>query len=257
LIEITEMSAIKRILPLLIIWLTFSLSGLAQPTTDFIVNAGEVATHVIPIEEQYRFPQFDSGEVYFRDNTFIRATLNYHLLYGEMQFINHKGDTLALTEEYRLKLITVGKHVFFYAYKTGYLEVVSNYPQVKLARKQHLGITKSEVDLTSRTVGGGGAGESGMNGQFNTGSGLSGKDWNLRELYTQKSPGDLYLAKNASYFIIDKNDRFYPAKKATVIKLFPRYKKAIDAYIKKYKPDFNLRNDLQGLLAFCSQLSVK
>ncbi|QHT69508.1 hypothetical protein GXP67_24115 [Rhodocytophaga rosea] len=250
------MSSIKIILPFLINCLATSYYVLAQSTSDFIINAGEVATEIIPSEAQYRFPQFEKGEVHFRDNTFIRATLNYNLLYGEMQFINHQGDTLALTEDYKLKHITVGKHLFFYAYKVGFLEILSSYSQLKLARKLNLEIKKSAVKLVGGSGGtfAGGPGNN-MNGPGKGSSYSSG--FSYRELYTRKAPGDLQLAKKDTYFIVDKNDRFYEATKATVIKLFPRYKKAINAYIKEYKPDFNHRNDMQGLLAFCSQLSAK
>jgi hypothetical protein len=248
------MSTIKRILPLLLVWLTFSLYGLAQSTTHIKVNKGEVVTQVIPTEQQYRFPQFEPGEVYFRNNTFVRATLNYNLLYGEMLYINHKGDTLSLKGEHRLKLITVGKYVFFYAHKIGYLEVVTSYPQVKLVKKQTLELTRSEVDLGSYSVP---AGIVTGNNELGIGSVLKGKDWSLQELYTRKAPGALHFDKKATYIIVDKNDRFYKADKQTVSKLFPRHRKAIDDYIRQYKPDFKLRNDIQGLLAFCSQLDSK
>ncbi|QHT69509.1 hypothetical protein GXP67_24120 [Rhodocytophaga rosea] len=249
------MSATRKILPLLIFWLTISVCGLAQNKSDFVVNKGEVVIQMIPLEERYRFPQFEPGEVYFRNNTFIKATLNYNLLYGEMQFINHQGDTLALKGEYRTKLITIGKHVFFYAYKTGYLEVVSSYPQVKLAKKQTMELTGSEVPLKSYSMDA--PLITGLESYGSPGSVLKGEDWNLLELYTQKAPGDLYFEKKTTYIIIDKNDRFYEVTKATVLKLFPKHKKAIDAYINEYNPDFNLRNDVQGLLAFCSQLDAQ
>jgi hypothetical protein len=237
--------------PFLLIWLTNNFYGLAQPTSNFIINKGKVVTQVIPIKEQYRFSEFEPGEVYFRNNTFGRATLNYNLLYGEMQFINHKGDTLSLKGEYKLKLITVGKHVFFYAHKVGYLEVVTNYPRVKLVKKQILELTRSQVPLKSYSVP---AGIVTGNNELGIGSVLTGKDWKLQELYTQPTPGVLHFDKKETYIIVDKNDRFYEANKYTVNKLFPRHRKAISEYLKKYKPDFNLRNDLQGLLAFCSQL---
>jgi hypothetical protein len=78
-----------------------------------------------------------------------------------------------------------------------------------------------------------------------------------RKLYTQKALVELKLAKQASYYFIDQNDRIYQAKKSTLPKLFGGHKKAIELYEETNQMDFTFEQDLTKLLTFCSRWSKK
>jgi hypothetical protein len=127
-----------------------------------------------------------------------------------MQFINSKGDTLALLEENSLKNIDINEDVFYHATKNGYAELITALLPVKLARKQNLELINIKVKLV------------GMN---------TSHFFSYRKVYTQETPGELQLAKQTSYYFIDQNERVHQAKKSTLLKLFGRHKKAIEDFI--------------------------
>ena len=173
-----------------------------------------------------------------------------------MQFINSKGDTLALVEENSLKKIAIGEQVFYYMNKNGFVELIPADVPVKLARKQNLEIIRSAFKLVSNSggVAAGGPGIS-MNGPGKGSNFTPG--YSYRNLYTQKAPGELQLARQSSSYFVDQNERIYRAQKATLLKLFGRHKKAIEHYVDTNQLDFTREEDLKKLLAFCAQWTEK
>jgi hypothetical protein len=208
----------------------------AQEAPIYTINAGEIVTSIIPIKEQYLYGEFQQGTVWFRNGRSLSALLNYNHLYGEMQFINSKGDTLALVEENSLKNIDINEDVFYHVTKNGFVEVITAHLPVKLARKQNLELIKIKVKLV------------GMNNSH---------FFSYRKVYTQETPGELQLAKQTSYYFIDQNERVHQAKKSTLLKLFGRHKKAIEDYIDTNQVDFTQEEDLKKLFAFCAQWTNK
>jgi hypothetical protein len=233
----------------------------AQEAPSYTIHAGEIVASVIPIKEQYVYDEFQQGTVWFRNGKSLPALLNYNHLYGEMQFINSKGDTLALVEEHSLKKITIGEQVFYYMNKNGFVELLTAELPVMLARKQNLEIIRSTFRLVRNsgigTTGNVFAGErdDNMNGPFNSYTHASSLSY--RKLYTHKAPGELQLAKQTSYYFVDQNERIYRAQKATLLKLFGRHKKAIEDYIDINQLDFTKEEDLKKLLSFCAQWTNK
>jgi hypothetical protein len=247
----------QKILWCLLLGLGIHITVRAQEALVYTINAGEIVSAVIPLNEQYVYGEFQQGTVFFANASSLPALLNYNRLYWEMQFIDSKGDTLALVEENSLKKIAIGEELFYYVNKTGFVEVITAQFPVKLARKQNLEISRSSFKLVgpSRGVFAGGPGNN-MNGTAGTGSthtsGLS-----YRELYTQKAPGELQLAMQSSYYFVDQNERIYRAQRSTLLKLFGRHKKAIEDYIDTNLLDFTEEEDLKKLLAFCAQWTQK
>jgi hypothetical protein len=241
----------RKILWCFVLGVGVHFTVIAQETRVYTIKAGEIVSVVIPLKEQYLYNEFQQGTVFFRNATSLPAMLNYNHLYGEMQFINTKGDTLALVEEYSLKKIAIDEEVFYYVNKAGFVEVITAHLPVKLAKKQNLEIIKSTVKLVgvSNSTFAGGPGNN-ING--NSGSTYTPR-LSYRKLYTQKAPGELQLAKQTSYYFIDRNERIYLAKKSTLLKLFGRHKKAIEQYVETHQIDFTREEDLKKLLSFCSQ----
>lgn len=85
----------------------------AQETT-FTVNPGEKPAKVIPYAEQYRFSNFIKGTVLFKDGSKSAARMNYNALFGEMLFIDAKGDTLAISNPGLVKEIRIEDKIFYY-----------------------------------------------------------------------------------------------------------------------------------------------
>ena len=226
------------------------LTGNAQENPVYTIKAAEIVSHVIPFKDQYFYNEFQQGTVFFRNASTLPAMLNYNRLYGEMQFIDTKGDTLALVEEPSLKKITIDEKVFYYVNKTGFIEVITAHFPVKLARKQNLEIMRSTFKLV------GSSGGLGMPASPPTSaSGTPG--YSYRKLYTQKTPGELQLARQRSYYFIDQNERIYQAKKSTLLKLFGRHKKAFEQYVETNRINFTREEDLKQLLEYCAELAEK
>jgi hypothetical protein len=205
----------------------------AQEAPVYTINAGEIVANVIPLNEQYFYGEFQQGTVWFRNGKSLSALLNYNHLYGEMQFINSQGDTLALVEENSLKNIAINEDVFYQVNKNGFAQLLTAHLPVKLARKQNLEL----INIKDKLVG------------MNTSHFFS-----YRKVYTQATPGELQLAKQTSYYFIDQNERVHQAKKSTLLKLFGKHKKAIEQYVEKNQPNFAREEDLKKLLEFCAQL---
>lgn len=218
---------------LALVFSPFLLSG--QELKEFVVHKGEVVTKVIPMEEQYRFPEFQEGQVIYFNDKSLSAKLNYSLLYGEVHFLNDEGDTLALEDGPRFKYLKIGEKLFYYAHWDGYLEEIKRNSSAKLARKQNLNIVYSMPPIKI---------------------GKYGKDdVSFREVFNRKSAGRILIKKQISYFFIDKNNRFYPAKRKNILKIFPRNKRSINSYLEENGMDFGQEEDLIRLLEFCNLLA--
>jgi hypothetical protein len=174
------------------------------------------------------------------------VTLNYNLLYAEMQFIDTNGDTLALANEDKIKLIDTGENVFYFVPDVGFVELVANLPLASLVRQESLEIM-DKADLLKNT----GFHDS----SFEAGAGTYvGSAPSYRQLFTRPAPQDMRIRKQERFLIMNHNKRFYPVKKATLVRLFPRYKREINQYWATEKPDVKNEKDLIEFLEFCNQL---
>lgn len=181
----------------------------------------------------------------YLNGTSAGARLNYNVLLSEMQFIDARGDTMALANESLLRMISIGDDVFFYDPLKGYLEIVANYSGVKLATKQGLKVVKREKE-----------------GGYNQSSGASAVT--TYQFYSSGSAsvsklgskGDLLLIKDRTYFIIDQNSRAYPANKSSLLKIFSKNRAEVTAYLTRETVNFRLENDLKNLLRYCSELPL-
>jgi hypothetical protein len=223
-------------------------SGLAQAQqspTSFRVKSGGDALKVIPAQHQYRYPAFQKGKVVYMNGSFAEAPFNYNLLLGEVQFINPKGDTLALDGEATLHSVLIGDNPFIFSQDNGFLEVVANYNIVSLGKSQNLELAGAEKE-----------------GAYNQSSGASSIRTkssyvgNNSKGYKLEQKGDVVFTEKVSYFLIDQRNQFYPANKSNVLKMFPKHRKAITAYLKEHSLDFKKEEELKELLRFCAAQEV-
>ncbi len=219
------------------------LRASAQPGPPIRVKAGEAIGSAIPPEKRYRYEAFRPGSVRYVSGTSSQARFNYNLLLGEMQFIDGKGDTLSLAGEATLDHVRVGDDLFHYDPENAYLEVIADFNPVKLARKQRLVMMENEKEA--------GYGQS-------TGASAV-RSYN--SYATQNSPlhrfrpkGDVLFNREETYFLIDGNGRSHKARRAAVLKVYGRHKKAVEQYLKEQPVDFGQAEDLKKLLRFCAQL---
>jgi hypothetical protein len=215
----------------------------AQTSKPMRVKSGDEVGKALPAEEKYRYPLFQKGKVTYLNGTFTAATFNYNLLLGEVQFINKKGDTLTLGREPALISILIGETHYLYSHPNGLLEVVADFPSLKLGKRQQLvpaGMEKIGAYEQS----------TGVSAIRNTTSIVG----NNSQTYTLDPKGDMLFSKAESYYLIDQNNAFHKADKAAVLRMFPRHKKVISDYLKENSPDLKKEEDLKALLRFCTSL---
>lgn len=223
--------------------LAVACSGYAQVPDVIRIKGGEGDEKAVPFASRYRYDQFREGKVLYLNGTTGEARLNYNIVLSEMQFIDARGDTMALANESLLRMVTVGDHVFFYDPLKGYLEVVDNYPDVKLAVRQGLKVAKREKE--------GGYGQSTGSSAVTSYQFYSSGTTSVNKL---GSKGDLVLIKDRTYFLVDQNNRVQPATKSGVLKIFSKNRAQVTAYLTRESVNFRLENDLKKLLRYCSDL---
>lgn len=184
----------------------------------------------------YRFPAFSEGTAYFKNGGTTTARFNYHILNDEMQFINDKGDTMAIAEPFSIKYITLDSTLFFYS--EGYLEVLENHESLKLGRKLRLNTKWEKI---------GGYGQPSPSGSIRTPNklilGNTGKSLSINQ--------DLLIQKEYTYYWLDKYNTALKATKANLLTLLlPDRKNDIEDYLKKNRVDFRKESDLKKLLTY-------
>jgi hypothetical protein len=216
----------------------------AQEAKTFRVKAGEVPEKAIPNSDKYRYKTFLAGSVLYKNDKSSPAKLNYNHLLNEMQMITPKGDTLSLANEIAIKQVNVGDNFFYYDIEHGYVELLADYAPEKLAVRRIMKVIRSEKT--------GGYGQSSGVSSIRNISMIPGSNSQVFKLQT---PGDLVLATDVSYYIIDQNSRFHLVTKSNIIRLFSGHKKVIDKFMKDNRIHVNKEEDLKKLLQFCTQLT--
>jgi hypothetical protein len=176
----------------------------------------------------------------YTNGTSPTMKLNYNIVLGEMQFIDPQGDTLTVVNEYTLERVQIGQALYYNNYKQGYYEVIASYPVLKLASQQVMQQIRSEDVL---------------NNGYGTSPGQSTAARSVRYFDTsQKILKDIVLTRKVFYFIIDQNERIYPASRANLMKIGKKHNKALARYLKDESINFKKEEDLKKVLTFFSQL---
>jgi len=223
----------------LFIFLTFASQSEAQ-TDQWTVKAGEEIKDAIPLNVRYRYPQFVSGMVYFKNGTQSEGRLNLNLLNEEMQFINPAADTLSIDNEATIKYITIESDTFYYS-KRRYLELISRNASIQLAKKERLKI-----------------GEAKKIGGYDQPSPTSAitsvsRIYQGTEVADLKQRAELLLVKETIYYIGDKYNNFLEANRKNLVKMFGRQEVNIDHFLKENKIRFYKEDDLKMLINFLAK----
>ena len=190
----------------------------------------------------YRYPVFKEAVIHYTTGGLAQGKLNYHQILSEMHFIGPKGDTLALDNLYLVKFVAIGNTKFYYdPEKKGFGEEIADFKTVKLLIKHKYKPSDKEK---------GGAYGTYSNTSATRTYGTYAANGQIQRL----NPNEyLVYAKMASYFIADQNNQFFPANKASVLKIFNKQKAAVEKFIKENRIDFQKEADLKKLLSFCTQ----
>jgi hypothetical protein len=201
------------------------------------------ANEVLAFNERFQFDQFRKGTVYLVSGGLTEAKLNYNFLFSEIQFLSPKNDTLSIDDNNLVRFVAIEKDLFYHHKNFGYVEMLKDYDGVKVCKKQGLVSIGSE-----KTVGYGQYVATSATDSYNSYVGAAG------QLNKLEKKNTLIVTHRQSYVLVDKNDRFYPANKNGVLKIYPKFRKQIVAYMDEKPVDFNKENDLEKLIGFCSAL---
>ena len=207
----------------------------AQKRKLFKINPGEKVVDKIPSNEVYSYAEFLPGKVYLVNNTYSIAPMNYNALFGEMQFIDKKGDTLSLSDEKKIRLIVVEKDTFYY--NDGYLELILDAENVQLARKTLISFANRQKL--------GGFGESSQ-GSIQTYGVLSNQSY-LKELVANEV---ITMAKDSIFYIKDRHGEFKQVNRKTLQEIYPSNEKDLKNYLKENKVNFSSEEDLKKLVLY-------
>lgn len=193
------------------------------------------------IRDAYRYPQFTPGVVHFKDGRETKAYLNYHRLYDQLLFLTPKGDTLALGDLKMYKFAAIGTDTF-YVQNNGFLERLTHYAGVNLARK-------GTIVVTDRA-------RKGAYGTYSTTAAIESRGiYNDQggRIVALKTDENLIYNEKSEYFLSDAYNNFSRATKKNFYDLFRKQEKKLREYLDTHKVDFFKEKDLLQLLAFLQE----
>jgi hypothetical protein len=210
----------------------------AQKYEPVAVRAGTKVIDYFPPGERYRYPEFVSGRVQFKNGIYSETWLNYNFLMGEMEFIKSK-DTLTIINKKDIRYVAVAQDTFFY--DKGYLELISGGP-VRVALKQYI---KLKEVLKKDSYG------TSSSGSATNSYGSLPVDGSFYKLAANE---DMVFQKTLEYYLATSSSGFVQFSKKNVIQLFPQKEDVIKAYLKSNKVNFEKRDDLIRLADYLSTL---
>lgn len=209
-----------------ILFLTTFLS--AQKNKPFTVLAGTRVEDCIPFQEMYQYPKFTEGSISFKNGAKAVVKLNYNFLLGEMQYIQLK-DTLSIANDKEVKHIAIEGDTFYV--DKGYLELIYS-RNIKVTLKQYFKLKEIQKKDSY--------GSTGSNSATDSYSSLIANGQSYKLIVNH----DRIYQKVIEYYITTLSSGFVPFTKKKVIQLFPQNKKAIEAYLKSNRVDFDSKEDL-------------
>ncbi|MDQ6610560.1 MAG: hypothetical protein M3Y85_12145 [Bacteroidota bacterium] len=207
----------------------------AQKKKTFKINPGERIIDVIPQKELYTYKEFTDGTVYLKENKFSKVKMNYNSLIGEMEFINEKGDTLSIADADNINSIVINADTFYY--DKGYLKLIANNGELKLANKQYFEFTNRQ------RIGAFGELSNASIATYDAvSSGNYYKNIVAKEIIT--------LSKYSVFYFGDRFNHFMIANRSNLLEMCNKKQDRVKEYLKDNKVDFDKKEALEAMLIF-------
>lgn len=204
--------------------------------SPYVVAPGVHPATVIPIAKQFQYPEFQDGRIYYSTGKYSEVSrINYCLLYDAMQIIDSNSDTVWLDKTI-VQYVQIGADFYFCDLKHGYFRLLNKDQNLKLmiksmwivAQKWPLHPHWTSIESPQRT--------------------LSVDEFIFPSEYVT-------FIKAGYYSFQGPMNKVYQPTKRSLIKVFPKEKKAIKKYVREHKIDFTDGTDLKKVVAFCNGLS--
>ena len=212
----------------------------AQLPESYRIKAGEKVEEVVPFAKRYLYPDFRKGTIYYIDGTSALALINYDLLNEKIKIINTRKDTTFLKANYVIKMFDFEEEVLINDYTYGIIAVKKTESYPKLGRKPFLNVIPVDKGIND-----------GYSSNVGLTSSVSSVRYGRRNLKEDHLKSNLIVEEDINYYIIDKNNRVYPAQSSNLYKIFPSHKSEIKMYIRNQSVDMKKEEDLEKLLQFC------
>jgi hypothetical protein len=212
------------------------LPARAQVYERTIIHAGDSVSKYYT----YLFPSFGDATVKLRDGRSLIYKMNFNLLLCDMQFINAKGDSLAISNPVEIDSILLDSCLFVYVYKRGYFQLLAVTDAVSLAVFRQCTFEPVQI---------GGMGTPRHSGGIEMFNSITSRQGTMPLLLNE----DIFALKNTSFLFFYKGGGTENAGKAAFLRIFAGDKKSFDQFVKSNKIDYNKPGDLVKLFHFCTQ----
>jgi len=188
----------------------------------------------------YLFPSFEDATVIMRDGRSAVYKMNFNLLLCDLEFINQKGDTLAVTNAMDIYSIRLDSCSFIYVHKKGYFQILATGDASSL-------VVHRQRRLEHVPVGGMGAG--GPGGGLELYKTISTRQ-GIMPLVLHK---DICVWRITSFLVFNSSGEMENAGRTAFMKIYDGDKRSFEQFVKENKIDFNRQDDLEKLFHFCTQ----
>ena len=216
------------------------LQAFAQTSTQRVMIKGGSSAWENFMKEVFMFPTFEDGIVEYKNGQRFKSKMNYNKAIASIQFIDEKGDTLALSNEQSISNVSIGNT--FFIYNPMCLEQLTDHNNAKLY--------KHEVIRIADKLKTGGYGIPNSTGTISSVEHVD--NWLA---YTQIDINEnLLISKVTTYYIENENGEMLPAAKKNILNLYPKKEGEIKTFIKEKSLDLNKEDDLLQLAQFLAKM---
>jgi len=227
---------------LIILFLLFSMFISAQDKVILDVVSGENLNNRVASDMQYVFQKFTKGEVHFDNGRKNSSMLNYNMLLGEMQFVDNET-VLSLATLKDIQMIIINDRKFFPYNNSEFCEELYTTGDVRLCVKRNArpleqskpGAMGIETSTRSST----------------TFSSLDNDSGVRSDLEVQRK---ILVSVKDTYYLMNKGKYYQIKNQKSFTKLFPTQSSKIESYVIEHNTNFKNEDDLEALIAYCSDL---
>ncbi|HTF20755.1 MAG TPA: hypothetical protein VK658_21930 [Chryseolinea sp.] len=217
-------------------------TALAQATEEFMVRTGQEASEVIPRVQQFYFPDFRQGQVFYpqgkRSDVLL---LNYNTLLEVMQYIDQNGDTLFIPEESNIfKYVRIGQDIFYHHFREGYFNLHSRDENYNLATRTRWKIERRDMMVYN------GYGMS----TVSPGSTVSTRRVGESVVTNQ----DMVYIVESEFYVVGPRDAVFRANRSGFLKAFAENKEQLQDFIREHQTNFDDEQSLKDLVSYSNGL---
>lgn len=190
-------------------------------------------------QPQYLMPRFESGTVYYKEGSVVKAYMNYNLLTGRMM----------MNEGNRRKSVTISEEVEYLSISgTQFIPLDGELGQILMDGDR--AVLALKVRATVKT---------------NPGTKAVSKDKLDKQLESNgPMPEGVSMAVDSSFWLVRQKEytkRFHlaeskvePANRRGFVKMYGKFSKEIDDFVLEHETNFKLEADLRKLMQYCESL---